>query len=181
MKLQNLVRFPLTGLDMTPHVVKRSQSSWSLPSHWSPWRRPYGLGRDPEDFVYDLYAVCNHHGTMQGGHYTGNPLLARWHLWVLAVQSQNSLGSTCWAGGPGLLKGGRAPPTPLWPLPACKCFRGALPLAPTALQGLALLSVAPSLYLFARVLPAVGFLWGGGRAAQLLAFWGAKLGSVDLL
>ncbi|XP_053132252.1 ubiquitin carboxyl-terminal hydrolase 31 [Hemicordylus capensis] len=70
MKLQNMVRFPLAGLDMTPHVVKRSQSSWSLPSHWSPWRRPYGLGRDPEDFVYDLYAVCNHHGTMQGGHYT---------------------------------------------------------------------------------------------------------------
>ncbi|XP_053328275.1 ubiquitin carboxyl-terminal hydrolase 31 [Spea bombifrons] len=69
-KLQNMVRFPLMGLDMTPHVVKRSQSSWSLPSHWSPWRRPYGLGRDPEDFVYDLYAVCNHHGTMQGGHYT---------------------------------------------------------------------------------------------------------------
>eukprot|EP00062_Callorhinchus_milii_P019926 gi/632974999/ref/XP_007903984.1/ PREDICTED: ubiquitin carboxyl-terminal hydrolase 31 isoform X1 [Callorhinchus milii] len=69
-KLQNLVRFPLTGLDMTPHVVKRSQSSWSLPSHWSPWRRPYGLGRDPEDYLYDLYAVCNHHGTMHGGHYT---------------------------------------------------------------------------------------------------------------
>ncbi|XP_013360326.1 PREDICTED: ubiquitin carboxyl-terminal hydrolase 31 [Chinchilla lanigera] len=70
MKLQNMVKFPLTGLDMTPHVVKRSQSSWSLPSHWSPWRRPYGLGRDPEDCIYDLYAVCNHHGTMQGGHYT---------------------------------------------------------------------------------------------------------------
>lgn len=71
MKLQNMVKFPLNGLDMTPHVVKRSQSSWSLPSHWSPWRRPYGLGRDPEDYIYDLYAVCNHHGTMQGGHYTG--------------------------------------------------------------------------------------------------------------
>lgn len=70
-KLQNMVTFPLTGLDMTPHVVKRSQSSWSLPSHWSPWRRPYGLGRDPEDCVYDLYAVCNHRGTMHGGHYTG--------------------------------------------------------------------------------------------------------------
>ncbi|MEE6498067.1 hypothetical protein FKM82_002972 [Ascaphus truei] len=69
-KLQNMVRFPLMGLDMTPHVVKRSQSSWSLPSHWSPWRRPYGMGRDPEDFIYDLYALCNHHGTMQGGHYT---------------------------------------------------------------------------------------------------------------
>ncbi|KFV46822.1 Ubiquitin carboxyl-terminal hydrolase 31, partial [Gavia stellata] len=74
MKLQNMVKFPLSGLDMTPHVVKRSQSSWSLPSHWSPWRRPYGLGRDPEDYIYDLYAVCNHHGTMQGGHYTGKYL-----------------------------------------------------------------------------------------------------------
>uniref|UniRef100_A0A8C3VQG5 ubiquitinyl hydrolase 1 n=1 Tax=Catagonus wagneri TaxID=51154 RepID=A0A8C3VQG5_9CETA len=69
-KLQNMVKFPLAGLDMTPHVVQRSQSSWSLPSHWSPWRRPYGLGRAPEDYVYDLYAVCNHHGTMHGGHYT---------------------------------------------------------------------------------------------------------------
>ncbi|NXW01448.1 UBP31 hydrolase, partial [Fregetta grallaria] len=77
MKLQNMVKFPLSGLDMTPHVVKRSQSSWSLPSHWSPWRRPYGLGRDPEDYIYDLYAVCNHHGTMQGGHYTGN-LIVTW-------------------------------------------------------------------------------------------------------
>ncbi|MEQ2160960.1 hypothetical protein GOODEAATRI_004811, partial [Goodea atripinnis] len=70
-KMQNMVKFPLTGMDMAPHMVKRSQSSWSLPSHWSPWRRPYGMGRDPEDYLYDLYAVCNHHGTMQGGHYTG--------------------------------------------------------------------------------------------------------------
>ncbi|XP_043945754.1 ubiquitin carboxyl-terminal hydrolase 31 [Protopterus annectens] len=81
-KLQNLVKFPLTGLDMTPHVVKRSQSSWSLPSHWSPWRRPYGMGRDPEDYLYDLYAVCNHHGTMQGGHYTAfckNSVNGQWY------------------------------------------------------------------------------------------------------
>ncbi|MBN3294546.1 UBP31 hydrolase, partial [Polypterus senegalus] len=81
-KMQNLIKFPLTGLDMTPHVVKRSQSSWSLPSHWSPWRRPYGLGRDPEDYVYDLYAVCNHHGTMHGGHYTAyckNSIDGQWY------------------------------------------------------------------------------------------------------
>lgn len=70
--MQNMVRFPLMGMDMAPHVVKRSQSSWSLPSHWSPWRRSYGLGRNPDDYLYDLYAVCNHHGNMHGGHYTGN-------------------------------------------------------------------------------------------------------------
>jgi len=22
-------------------------------------------------FIYDLYAVCNHYGNLQGGHYTG--------------------------------------------------------------------------------------------------------------
>lgn len=70
--MQNMVRFPLMGMDMAPHVVKRSQSSWSLPAHWSPWRRPYGLGRNPDDYLYDMYAVCNHHGNMHGGHYTGN-------------------------------------------------------------------------------------------------------------
>ncbi|TDG98257.1 hypothetical protein EPR50_G00214990 [Perca flavescens] len=82
MKMQNMVKFPLAGMDMAPHMVKRSQSSWSLPSHWSPWRRPYGMGRDPEDYLYDLYAVCNHHGTMQGGHYTAhckNSIDGQWY------------------------------------------------------------------------------------------------------
>uniref|UniRef100_A0A673BUD6 ubiquitinyl hydrolase 1 n=1 Tax=Sphaeramia orbicularis TaxID=375764 RepID=A0A673BUD6_9TELE len=82
MKMQNMVKFPLSGMDMAPHMVKRSQSSWSLPSHWSPWRRPYGMGRDPEDYLYDLYAVCNHHGTMQGGHYTAhckNSIDGQWY------------------------------------------------------------------------------------------------------
>ncbi|XP_017563028.1 ubiquitin carboxyl-terminal hydrolase 31 isoform X1 [Pygocentrus nattereri] len=81
-KMQNMVRFPLLGMDMAPHMVKRSQSSWSLPSHWSPWRRPYGLGRNPEDYFYDLYAVCNHHGNMHGGHYTAyckNSIDGQWY------------------------------------------------------------------------------------------------------
>ncbi|XP_048846741.1 ubiquitin carboxyl-terminal hydrolase 31 isoform X1 [Brienomyrus brachyistius] len=81
-KIQNVVRFPLVGMDMAPHMVKRSQSSWSLPSHWSPWRRPYGLGRDPHDYLYDLYAVCNHHGSMHGGHYTAyckNSVDGQWY------------------------------------------------------------------------------------------------------
>ncbi|NXL60594.1 UBP31 hydrolase, partial [Chordeiles acutipennis] len=100
MKLQNMVKFPLSGLDMTPHVVKRSQSSWSLPSHWSPWRRPYGLGRDPEDYIYDLYAVCNHHGTMQGGHYTGksyckNSVDGQWYCFDDSDVQQLSENEVC--------------------------------------------------------------------------------------
>ncbi|KAI5622693.1 ubiquitin carboxyl-terminal hydrolase 31 isoform X2 [Silurus asotus] len=81
-KMQNMVHFPLLGMDMAPHMVKRSQSSWSLPSHWSPWRRPYGLGRNPDDYLYDLYAVCNHHGNMHGGHYTAyckNSIDGQWY------------------------------------------------------------------------------------------------------
>uniref|UniRef100_A0A3P9K8F9 ubiquitinyl hydrolase 1 n=1 Tax=Oryzias latipes TaxID=8090 RepID=A0A3P9K8F9_ORYLA len=81
-KMQNMIRFPLMEMDMAPHVVKRSQSSWSLPSHWSPWRRSYGLGRNPDDYLYDLYAVCNHHGNMHGGHYTAyckNSIDGQWY------------------------------------------------------------------------------------------------------
>ncbi|KAJ8264066.1 hypothetical protein GJAV_G00144700 [Gymnothorax javanicus] len=72
-KLSTLVRFPLAGLDMAPHVVKRSQSLRTL-GPWPPaWKqhppRSPDSGPSP-NFLYDLYAVCNHHGGMHGGHYT---------------------------------------------------------------------------------------------------------------
>lgn len=41
---------------------------------WSPWKRPrrHHNGTRYDDNVYDLYAVCNHHGQdLQLGHYTG--------------------------------------------------------------------------------------------------------------
>ncbi|XP_052454758.1 ubiquitin carboxyl-terminal hydrolase 43-like [Carassius gibelio] len=63
-KLSTLIRFPISGLDMTPHVVKRSQSMKNL----APWPSTWKHG--DTDFLYDLYAVCNHHGGMHGGHYT---------------------------------------------------------------------------------------------------------------
>ncbi|KAM8878628.1 ubiquitin carboxyl-terminal hydrolase 43a isoform 3-T3 [Spinachia spinachia] len=77
-KLSTLVRFPLTGLDMAPHVVKRSQSMRNLSSGaWPPpCKLPSGHHPQPasailpHDYLYDLYAVCNHHGGMHGGHYT---------------------------------------------------------------------------------------------------------------
>lgn len=67
-KLSTLVRFPLTALDMAPHMVKRSNCT-RLPSTWKHQRTE--TNQHPEDFLYDLYAVCNHHGGMHGGHYTG--------------------------------------------------------------------------------------------------------------
>ncbi|XP_040002488.1 ubiquitin carboxyl-terminal hydrolase 43a isoform X1 [Xiphias gladius] len=77
-KLSTLVRFPLTGLDMAPHMVKRSQSMRNLNlGAWPPsWKQPSGHHHQPtdmtlpHDYQYDLYAVCNHHGGMHGGHYT---------------------------------------------------------------------------------------------------------------
>lgn len=64
-KLSTLIRFPVSALDMTPHVVKRSQSMKNLAPLPSTWKH------GDTDFLYDLYAVCNHHGGMHGGHYTG--------------------------------------------------------------------------------------------------------------
>ena len=69
-KLNTLITFPEKGLDMSQHVSKRNNMT-SL-TNWSPWRRHKSLEPSADDFIYDLYAVCNHYGNMQGGHYTGN-------------------------------------------------------------------------------------------------------------
>ena len=47
-KNQILVTFPLNNLDLSPYVVGYKKSS----------------------YVYDLYGVCNHGGSVMGGHYT---------------------------------------------------------------------------------------------------------------
>ncbi|XP_044045787.1 ubiquitin carboxyl-terminal hydrolase 43a [Siniperca chuatsi] len=89
-KLSTLVRFPLTGLDMAPHVVKRSQSMRNLNSGAWPtsWKQHSGQHHQPadmilpHDYLYDLYAVCNHHGGMHGGHYTAycrNSVDGQWY------------------------------------------------------------------------------------------------------
>ncbi|XP_062977595.1 ubiquitin carboxyl-terminal hydrolase 43 [Elgaria multicarinata webbii] len=75
-KLSTLVHFPLRGLDMAPHVAKRSRGS-----KWGTWKHPTLEGGQC-NFLYDLYAVCNHHGSMQGGHYTAycrNTLDGHWY------------------------------------------------------------------------------------------------------
>lgn len=69
-KLSTLVKFPLCGLNMAPHVAQRSTGA--APGPWPSWKQPACLPTSyPLDFLYDLYAVCNHHGSLQGGHYTG--------------------------------------------------------------------------------------------------------------
>jgi ubiquitin C-terminal hydrolase len=47
-KNQILVDFPLTDLNLSKYVI----------------------GYNKETYIYDLYGVCNHGGSVQGGHYT---------------------------------------------------------------------------------------------------------------
>lgn len=78
---------------MSPHLAQPSHPQDNYPSHppssgldssgggvggvlgglgWSPWKRPRRHLPRLDDNVYDLYAICNHHGSdLQGGHYTG--------------------------------------------------------------------------------------------------------------
>jgi ubiquitin C-terminal hydrolase len=47
-KLNHLVDFPLENLDLSKYVI----------------------GYKNKSFVYDLFGICNHCGTIMGGHYT---------------------------------------------------------------------------------------------------------------
>lgn len=71
------------SLDMLKYVAQRKLSSAdsddSLKSHlcngsmnYSKFSHHRKLKNSIEETTFNLYAVCCHHGTMQGGHYTGN-------------------------------------------------------------------------------------------------------------
>ncbi|XP_013377608.1 PREDICTED: ubiquitin carboxyl-terminal hydrolase 43 isoform X2 [Chinchilla lanigera] len=77
-KLSTLIKFPLSGLNMAPHVAQRSTSGKPLPGPWPSWKQPASLPTAyPLDFLYDLYAVCNHHGSLQA--YCRNSLDGQWY------------------------------------------------------------------------------------------------------
>jgi Ubiquitin carboxyl-terminal hydrolase len=93
--------FPVNGLDMCRHVQKMSGtdrraddggssgfgnsrhgstsppsrgSSTSSVSAWLTWKPGRKIPDTVNDYIYDLFAVCNHYGNMQGGHYTGTSI-----------------------------------------------------------------------------------------------------------
>jgi ubiquitin carboxyl-terminal hydrolase 8 len=53
-KKQVYVDFPLTDMSMLPYVARTEKNSGSNSQH-----------------TYHLYAVSNHYGSMESGHYTG--------------------------------------------------------------------------------------------------------------
>lgn len=95
-----MVEFPLNDFDMTPHLVRKSSSAVESPGHSrSPRRRhsktPAGT---PNENMYDLYAICYHHGDdLETGHYTAackNPYDGHWYKFddsrVTAVEDEDA-------------------------------------------------------------------------------------------
>ncbi|KAL9701852.1 hypothetical protein quinque_005293 [Culex quinquefasciatus] len=101
-KLTTLVKFPLHGFDMTPHLARELNAEASsggtngsnTEDNWSPWRKTtkrnpahqHSNNQFPHQMMdnrYDLYAVCYHQGdTLETGHYTAackNPYDANWY------------------------------------------------------------------------------------------------------
>ncbi|XP_041978074.1 ubiquitin carboxyl-terminal hydrolase 31 [Aricia agestis] len=83
-KLTTMVEFPINDFDMTPHLVQRSPPNVESPSHSrSPRRRHSKTITNPQENIYDLYAICYHHGDdLETGHYTAackNPYDNHWY------------------------------------------------------------------------------------------------------
>ncbi|KAH8336607.1 hypothetical protein KR074_012323 [Drosophila pseudoananassae] len=83
-KKQNYLRFPLDNLEMTPYIA-RAESRAVTPK------------------TYQLYAVSNHYGTMEGGHYTAFCKSANYGRWfkfddqiVSALDTSNVVSSAAY-------------------------------------------------------------------------------------
>ncbi|ORX40453.1 hypothetical protein BD324DRAFT_610768 [Kockovaella imperatae] len=78
-KLDNMVNFPIDGLDLTERVGER-QVAKTLHLN-AEQAKEYGMQSD-DQIIYDLYAVDNHFGGLGGGHYTAfckNAEDGRWY------------------------------------------------------------------------------------------------------
>jgi len=61
-KNSTLVDYPVESFDMRPYCLS--------------------IKDEPEPVLYDLYAVSNHYGSLNGGHYTAtclNPIKKKWY------------------------------------------------------------------------------------------------------
>ncbi|KAM9843138.1 ubiquitin carboxyl-terminal hydrolase 43 [Aulostomus maculatus] len=99
-KLTTFVHFPLVSLDMTPHMVSRSHGTHQASFHPG-LKQPQRPDLAPPDYLYDLYAVCNHHGGMHGGHYTAfcrNSVDGQWYSYDDSSAEPVPEGNVCTRG-----------------------------------------------------------------------------------
>lgn len=95
-----MVEFPLNDFDMTPHLVRRNSQVAESPSHSRSPRRRFSKtpASNPQENMYDLYAICYHHGDdLETGHYTAackNPYDGHWYKFddskVTPVDDENA-------------------------------------------------------------------------------------------
>lgn len=64
-KIEEFIDVPLSGFDIVPYVSEYKVS----PQHYNTIRNS-----ENNKYVYDLFAVCNHSGGQNGGHYTATTL-----------------------------------------------------------------------------------------------------------
>ncbi|KAM3964393.1 ubiquitin specific protease 15/31 [Aphomia sociella] len=99
-KLTTMVEFPLNDFDMTPHLVRRNATATESPGHSRSPRRRHSKTptNSPQENMYDLYAICYHHGDdLETGHYTAackNPYDGHWYKFddskVTPVDDENA-------------------------------------------------------------------------------------------
>ncbi|XP_072932015.1 ubiquitin carboxyl-terminal hydrolase 31 [Epargyreus clarus] len=99
-KLTTMVEFPLNDFDMTPHLVRRNSPAVESPGHSRSPRRRHSKAAvtNPHENMYDLYAICYHHGDdLETGHYTAackNPYDGHWYKFddsrVAPVDDENA-------------------------------------------------------------------------------------------
>ncbi len=127
-KLETLVRFPLTGLDLSPYVLGPGLSRPAADASAAAggvgggggWRAGPGEG----ELVYDLYGVVNHFGGSGFGHYTVRRVSpGLWHF-MLAPARPGRI-----AAFPGAEDTGPQPPAPLAPGSAACCWGSSEALA----------------------------------------------------
>ena len=67
-----MVNFPLCGLDLSKYVIGYNKTS----------------------YIYDLYGVCNHSGSVDGGHYTAFVKNANGKWYLFNDTSVSEVGNT---------------------------------------------------------------------------------------
>ena len=87
-KVEDLIDFPLTGLDLSAYLQQQSTDEGD----------EYNKETPLPPAIYDLYAVSNHYGGLNGGHYTAygyNTLMGKWYDFddscVSALHSQKEV------------------------------------------------------------------------------------------